>query len=255
MAGLTAFPVVPSGRGHISVAVDNEHIQSYRGLIGRWVNTSGETARSLAARFGTTPEKVLEVNDGALRNQYAFVPMGQTVYRAILQSGKGRRILELDPRKLLWPVEVPNYTSRFGQRWGQLHTGLDMACAAGTVVVASADGVVVASGWQGGLGQAVALQHDDGTQTWYAHNSVLLLKAGEKVKRGQIVALAGATGRATGPHVHMEVRFMDVFLNPEDFIQYGLISPETVLREVPPMESSDVAQRSDVPAAAPVRGN
>lgn len=239
-----------NGKDVITVAVDNEHIQTYRGAIGRWVSTSGETARSLGAKFGTTAEQVLALNDWSLKGSHAFVPMSPEFYKALVLKGKGRRILELQPRKFLWPVEIPNYTSRFGQRWGTLHTGLDMAVASGTVVVAADDGVVVASGWAGGLGQAVGVEHADGIQTWYAHNSVLLVKQGDKVKRGQIVAFAGATGRATGPHVHFEVRFMEVFLNPEDFLQYGLLSPDVVLREVPPMEGADVAARNEDGSAA-----
>ncbi len=234
-----------NGKDVITVAVDNEHIQTYKGSIGRWVSTSGETARSLGAKFGTSAEQVLALNEWSLKGSHAFVPMSPEYYKALLLKGQGRRILELQPRKYLWPVEIPNYTSRFGQRWGTLHTGLDMAVASGTVVVAAADGVVVASGWAGGLGQAVGVEHADGIQTWYAHNSVLLVKQGDKVKQGQVVAFAGATGRATGPHVHFEVRFMEVFLNPEDFLQYGLLSPDVVSREVPPMEGPDVAARAE----------
>jgi hypothetical protein len=85
----------------------------------------------------------------------------------------------------------------------------------------------------GGLGLAVAIQHANGNVTWYAHNTAVLLSEGEHVNRGQIVAYSGSTGRSTGPHVHFEVRFMDVPLDPEDFIQFGLVRPDLVVREGP----------------------
>src|SRR5262245_59936322 len=85
---LVAVPIVPTGRGHITVAVYNAHIQTYRGVVGRWVSMNNETIRGLAAAFCTTSEKILEVNGGSVRGSYAFIPMGEAVYRALLQKGQ-----------------------------------------------------------------------------------------------------------------------------------------------------------------------
>ena len=159
--------------------------------------------------------------------------MGKEYYQELLNRGQGRRIMQLHPRKFLWPVDSPSYTSRFGMRRGVLHAGLDIACPVNTVVLAAYDGEVTRSGWFGGLGNAISILHPNGLESWYAHNTSVLLKRGEKVKRGQIIAFSGNTGRSTGPHVHFEVRFQSVPLNPEDFLQYGLVQPSLIMREGP----------------------
>jgi len=97
-------------------------------------------------------------------------------------------------------------TSGYGRRWGRMHRGIDIAAPVGTPVVASAPGVVVASGWNsGGYGKLVKIRHLDGGLTLYAHNNKLLARAGQEVDRGQQIAEMGSTGRSTGPHVHFEI--------------------------------------------------
>lgn len=97
-------------------------------------------------------------------------------------------------------------TSGYGRRWGRMHRGIDIAAPVGTPVVASAPGVVVASGWNsGGYGNLVEIKHSGGGLTVYAHNSRILAQAGQQVDQGQQIAEMGSTGRSTGPHVHFEV--------------------------------------------------
>lgn len=97
-------------------------------------------------------------------------------------------------------------TSGYGRRWGRMHRGIDIAAPVGTPVVASAPGVVVASGWNsGGYGNLVEIKHPGGGLTVYAHNSRILAQAGQQVDQGQQIAEMGSTGRSTGPHVHFEV--------------------------------------------------
>lgn len=89
------------------------------------------------------------------------------------------------------------------------YNGVDLGAPVGTPVVASATGhVIVAkdSGWNGGYGSYVVIEHDNGTQTLYAHESRVIVYAGEHVVRGQVIGYVGATGKATGPHVHFEIR-------------------------------------------------
>lgn len=89
------------------------------------------------------------------------------------------------------------------------HNGIDFSAPIGTEILASADGVVIISkegGYNGGYGSYVVIRHDNGTQTLYAHMSKNLAFSGEQVKRGQVIGLVGITGKATGPHVHFEVR-------------------------------------------------
>ena len=82
----------------------------------------------------------------------------------------------------------------------------------------SADGVVVSARWSGSYGKLVVVDHGNGLQTYYAHLSSLLVIPGEEVRRGQVIALSGSTGRATGPHMHYEVRLAGTPVNPYKYL-------------------------------------
>lgn len=116
-----------------------------------------------------------------------------------------------------WPARG-SITSRFGRRWGELHTGLDIAVPRGTTVTAADSGVVSFAGWNGGYGYCVIINHKNGYQTLYGHNSKLSVKVGQNVSKGQKVASSGSTGRSTGPHVHFEVRKNGVAQNPQRYL-------------------------------------
>jgi len=94
------------------------------------------------------------------------------------------------------------------------HKGIDIAAKAGSPILAAGDGIVVAAGARGGYGQAVEIQHGSGVTTLYGHASTLLVHPGEHVTQGQPIATVGETGRATGPHLHFEVREGGHALNP-----------------------------------------
>ena len=102
-------------------------------------------------------------------------------------------------------------TSSFGQRfhpilgYTRMHEGVDLRAAAGTAIVAAADGRVVAVGWRGGYGRQVAILHGGEIETTYSHMSAIAAHAGELVRRGQLIGYVGASGLATGPHLHFEV--------------------------------------------------
>lgn len=123
-----------------------------------------------------------------------------------------------------WPVRSGYITSKFGYRRHPIykrtkfHAGVDFASKRGTPVVATADGVVVFSGWQSGYGRMVEIRHMDGLQTRYAHNQKNLVKEGDMVKKGQAIAKLGSTGRSTGPHVHFEVRKNGKAVNPLKYV-------------------------------------
>lgn len=216
----------------LQVVVDNDKIQRYQGIIGRWVLPGRSSLTSIAREFGTTVEKIREINGGAVSaGSYAFVPMSRERFNGYIHEGEGRRVFEVDSRRYIWPVERPGYTSRFGMRHNRMHEGLDISCAIGTVIFAAKAGEVVRVGVYGAMGRAVAVRHDDGMETWYGHNSALLVKEGDRVERGQILAYSGNTGRSTGPHLHFEVRYLNISLNPEDFLPYGYSRPDLVIRE------------------------
>lgn len=105
----------------------------------------------------------------------------------------------------VWPVGG-SLVSPFGQRWGRLHSGIDIAAPAGTPVVASAAGTVAYAGSMSGYGLIVVIQHAGGIATAYAHNSSIAVSVGQAVAQGQTIAAVGCTGHCFGDHVHFEVR-------------------------------------------------
>lgn len=88
----------------------------------------------------------------------------------------------------------------------------------GTSVKAAAAGTVTYSGVMSGYGNIVILDHGNGVTTYYAHNSVLLVKVGQKVQQGQVITKSGNTGRTTGPHLHFEIRINGSAVNPLNYL-------------------------------------
>jgi murein DD-endopeptidase MepM/ murein hydrolase activator NlpD len=139
-----------------------------------------------------------------------------------------RRSQQTDPGKILgtgqmiWPVHG-RISSYFGWRTHPIlktkkyHNGLDLAVPSGTPVTAADSGVVLVSGWQGGYGNFVAIDHGKGISSCYGHNSRLLVSVGQRVEKGQTIAISGNTGLSTGPHLHFEVR---VNGNPTNPLRY-----------------------------------
>lgn len=129
----------------------------------------------------------------------------------------------------LWPVNGI-LRSSFGGRSdpfsgeGAFHTGIDLQVPKGTPVHVTADGVVESAGWDGGYGRLVIVNHGNGIDTYYAHLSHFLVVPGEEVRRGQVIALSGASGRATGPHIHYEVRLHGTPVNPYKYLARTKVS-------------------------------
>jgi murein DD-endopeptidase MepM/ murein hydrolase activator NlpD len=125
------------------------------------------------------------------------------------------------------PIHSPtNFTSGYGVRSdpfkgrAAMHAGIDLAGPIGTPIYATADGIVGRSEWNaGGYGNLVELDHGHGIQTRYGHLSKSLVTAGQHVKRGDMIALMGSTGRSTGSHLHYEVRIDGKPVNPVPFLQ------------------------------------
>lgn len=125
--------------------------------------------------------------------------------------------------KMMWPV-LGRLSSSYGWRRhpvlrrNKFHSGQDIAVPTGTPVLAADSGIVRIASWQGGYGYLVAIDHGRGLSTFYGHNSVLLVKEGDVVVKGQRVALSGNTGLSTGPHVHFEVRINGEPVNPIPYL-------------------------------------
>lgn len=123
----------------------------------------------------------------------------------------------------MWPARGW-VTSDFGSRLDPytadrvMHAGMDIAAPHGKEVFAPSDGTVVFAGLKGGYGNVLVIDHGYGIKTRYGHLAKMLVKAGDKVKRGALIAAVGNTGRSTGPHLHYEVRVNGIPQNPRKFI-------------------------------------
>lgn len=122
------------------------------------------------------------------------------------------------------PVRSSGISSGFGSRWhpilggSRFHAGIDLPAPAGSQVVSTATGLVIAAGWCGGYGQCVVIDHGGGYTTVYGHLSRIDVQGGQNVGSGQYIGLVGSTGLSTGPHLHYEVRFMERPINPLKFL-------------------------------------
>ncbi len=123
--------------------------------------------------------------------------------------------------RFTWPIRG-RISSGFGGRriFGSYsyHEGIDIPCSYGATIKAADGGTVSYAGYKGSLGRLVIITHDNGTQTYYGHNSSLLVRAGQKVAQGQAIAKAGSSGRATGVHCHFGVKVGGKFVNPLNYL-------------------------------------
>ncbi|WP_240783637.1 M23 family metallopeptidase [Stenotrophobium rhamnosiphilum] len=124
-----------------------------------------------------------------------------------------------------WPIADGWISSTFGTRTDPFtgryanHYGIDFAARNGSDVLSVATGIVTDAGERSGYGILVEINHGNGYVTRYGHNQKALVRVGDKVNKGQRIALMGSTGRSTGPHVHFEVLFNGALVNPEQYIQ------------------------------------
>lgn len=139
----------------------------------------------------------------------------------VIAQGTTPRPKTASTGSLRWPI-YGRINSRFGGRtlYGRydFHTGLDIAARYGAPIVAADGGRVTYSGWQGSYGKLVVITHDNGMQTYYAHNSSLAVSVGDRVYQGQVIAYAGRTGNTTGTHCHFGVKVGGSFVNPLSYL-------------------------------------
>ena len=164
------------------------------------------------------------------------------------------------------PVKDYRYTSTYGVRYdpfnggAAMHTGTDMAGAAGEPIYAAASGTVLQAGRSGGYGNLVELSHGRGIDTRYAHLSAIIVKPGQQVAQGQMIARMGSTGRSTGTHLHYEVRIDGRAVNPRPFLEassYVLAaqrSGQSMNADIGPvLEDDTVTASNDAVRMTPIR--
>ena len=123
-----------------------------------------------------------------------------------------------------WRVDPVYHIRRF-------HEGMDFSAPVGTDIYATGNGVVIYSGWRQGYGETIEVDHGFNYVTLYAHCSKRLVRVGQKVKRGDVIARVGNTGKSTGPHLHYEVHYAGKPIDPRNYYFYDL-SPEDYDRMV-----------------------
>lgn len=111
-------------------------------------------------------------------------------------------------------------SSPFGMRWGFLHSGIDLACPQGTPIVAADGGIVTFAGWDSLGGLMVKIDHGGNISTGYAHCDYLAVSEGDMVFKGQYIADVGMTGYTTGPHLHFEVLYNGVYMDPSEYLSF-----------------------------------
>ena len=157
-------------------------------------------------------------------------PFERQLYRINITRAQVERLnrtLALVPYRKPVIGEV-EFTSGFGVRSDPflgrpaMHTGLDFRAATGDPVRATANGKVVASGWSGGYGRMVEIDHGNGLATRYGHMSEINVRVGDTIRIGQVIGAVGSTGRSTGPHLHYETRIDGEAVDPQKFLRAGV---------------------------------
>jgi murein DD-endopeptidase MepM/ murein hydrolase activator NlpD len=167
-------------------------------------------------------------------NSYS-IPLRQAWRNDVVYTGKGNDLTTMTDTIWLclneaavdgamdfcFPMRKIKVNSRYGPRSGRYHNGIDLALSIGDTIFAMFSGKVRYAKYNdGGFGNLVILRHYNGLETFYAHLSKFLVAPNQEVKVGDPIGLGGNTGRSTGPHLHMEVRFYDAAINPEEIIDF-----------------------------------
>ena len=183
-----------------------------------WYTTQTKTLQEPVAGFHKVVAKVTYRNDEVIAKEEIKEEVVVEAVPKIVERGT------IVPPTYIKPLSGGRLSSTFGRRKAPTkgastyHKGVDWATPTGTSVVASSGGVVAKAGWGSGYGYVVYINHPDGRQTRYAHNSKVLVSVGQTVEQGQKIALSGNTGISSGPHVHFEMLIGGSQVNPLNYI-------------------------------------
>lgn len=186
--------------------------------IGQYYTVqSGDNLDSIAFLLEVSPTLLIRVNplidpDNLIPGSRLILPGSQSAQAQSQTSGAAQN------STYIWPVSNIDISSPYGYRSGRLHSGIDLRAPRGTSIKASSHGKVIFSGRKNGYGKIIIIAHAGGVETAYGHNSRNLVKAGQRVKRGDVIAKVGRTGNATGYHVHFEFRRRGKVVDPKRYL-------------------------------------
>ncbi|HAG11675.1 MAG TPA: peptidase M23 [Desulfotomaculum sp.] len=174
----------------------------------------GETLTGIAHDYGVSLNSLVLANnlhddDMLIAGQELVVPLSENNVLPAWNYTAG-----LPVNMLAWPVAGGWVSSGFGIRDGRPHEGIDIAAFEGDSIEAIRSGRVIFAGPRGTYGLTVIIDHGSGLTSLYGHTSAILVREGDSVKEGQIIARVGSTGRSTGPHLHLEVRLNGIPYDP-----------------------------------------
>ncbi|ACB86452.1 peptidoglycan DD-metalloendopeptidase family protein [Natranaerobius thermophilus] len=154
-----------------------------------------------------------EKEQEVLRKEILEEPENQVIVRGSAQRPRA------EGDRFLFPINPSSgrFTSGYGPRGAGFHSGVDFAAPRGTPVRAAASGTVTFSGYKGGYGNLIVIEHSGGYETYYAHNSENHVQEGQQVNRGDVIGLVGSTGRSTGAHLHFEIHRHGSHTNPLNY--------------------------------------
>lgn len=188
---------------------------------GKYVKIrEGDTLKTLAKDFKVPSWMIEKANEGRefKAGNWYYVPLIRGIVGTV-GFDNIEKVLATD--NFTWPVPThKRMSSGYGGRWGKNHNGIDIPAPIGTKMVSVADGVVVYSdnGFTG-FGNLTVIAHRYGLYSVYGHADKNFTKKGDKVKKGQLIANVGNTGKSTGPHLHFEMRWKGRALNPVGFFE------------------------------------
>jgi len=178
----------------------------------------GDALLSIAKKYGVDVQTIKQANNlnsnKIIAGENLVIPFEERVKGGKFSLGKGA---------FIWPLQG-RISSYFGWRndpvtgGSEFHKGLDIAVPLGTEIRAAASGEVVKSGWMSGFGKTLVIDHGEGVETVYAHNSKIYVNVGESIHTGQLIARAGSTGKSTGSHLHFGVLVDDKAVNPMKYL-------------------------------------
>ena len=191
-------------------------VQDQRDKYNKNIKETNSFIKSIQKQKALAEKAVKEAEEAQKAAGAMIAALQRKKSKTYLPSGKGS--------KFDWPVRGP-LASPFGNRIHPilkrkiLHSGIDIAAPNGTPVKAPAAGEVIYDGWLRGYGRVVVLNHGQGYSTLYAHLSASLVKEGQEVKAGTVIARVGRTGNVTGYHLHFEVRIYGTPANPIKYLK------------------------------------